>query len=83
MKIEKTTSFSADLKVDEESTSFVTFSGTVDADGKPNVNFYISDMAIYMAHTNEFMAAFTEFQTEVFDYSNEMLKGSSAVETGV
>ncbi|WP_057787150.1 hypothetical protein [Weissella minor] len=74
MKIEKTTQFSADLKIDEESTSFVTFSGTVDADGKPNVNFYISDMAIYMAHTNEFMSAFTKFQSEVFDYSNEMLK---------
>ncbi len=75
MKIEKTTSFSADLKIDEESATYVTFNGTVDANGKPNINFYISDMAIYMAHTNEFMSAFTEFQSEVFDYSNEMLKG--------
>lgn len=75
MKIEKITNFSADLRVDEESTSFVTFNGTVDADGKPNVNFYISDMTVYMAHTTEFMSAFTEFQSEVFDYSNEMLKG--------
>ncbi|WP_419154935.1 hypothetical protein [Weissella minor] len=75
MKIEKTTSFSADLKVDEEAPAYVTFSGSVGADGKPNINFYISDMAIYMAHTTEFMSAFTQFQKAVFDYSNEMLKG--------
>lgn len=80
MKIEKTTQFSAELKIDEEASSYVTFNGSVGTDGKPNVTFYISDMSIYMAHTNEFMSAFTQFQSEVFDYSSEMLKESTGKE---
>lgn len=81
MNIEKTANFSAGLSVTPNGVNYVQFNGSVDAKGKPNVDFYIADMESYREHVADFMAAFEQFQKVVFDYSNELLKELSAVET--
>ena len=66
MDIQKSMSFSAQLKDDNEIT-FVNFNGSVDEFAVPSVSYYISNQEAYRANSRLFRTSFMEFQNAVFD----------------
>ena len=72
-KIEKSTSFLA-YGIDDNNTRFVTFQGSVDANGMPSNNYYISDNDVYRNNLKLFREYNTAFQDAVFTESDNKLQ---------
>lgn len=72
-KIEKSTSFLA-YGVDDNNVRFVTFQGSVDANGMPSNNYYISDNDVYQNNIKLFRKYNTDFQDAVFAESDKKLQ---------
>lgn len=70
MKINQSTTFDAQLR-DEKEATYVNFTGSVDAQAVPSVNYYISNQDTYLANVKTFRSAFLEFQNAVFDASDK------------
>lgn len=66
LDIKKSLSLSAQLQSDDN-TPFANFSGSVDDDAVPNMNYYINNQDVYRANTKLFRDSLTEFQNMVFD----------------
>lgn len=66
MKINQSTTFDAQLR-DENEDTYVNFTGSVDAQAVPSVNYYISNQNTYLANVKAFRSALVEFQNAVFD----------------
>lgn len=71
-KIEKSTSFLA-YGIDNN-VRFVTFQGSVDANGMPSNNYYISDNDVYRNNLKLFREYNTAFQDVVFAESDKKLQ---------
>ena len=72
MKINQSTTFDAQLR-DENETTYVNFTGSVDENAVPSVNYYIANQDTYLANVKAFRSAFVEFQNAVFDASDNKL----------
>lgn len=72
MKINQSTTFDAQLR-DENDASYVNFTGTIDAQGVPSVNYYITNQTTYLANVKTFRSALVEFQNTVFDAADKKL----------
>ena len=72
MKINQSTTFDAQLR-DENEATYVNFTGSVDAQAVPSVNYYISNQNVYLANVKAFRSAFVEFQNAVFDAADKKL----------
>ena len=72
MKINQSTTFDAQLR-DENETTYVNFTGSVDENAVPSVNYYIANQDTYLANVKAFRSAFVEFQNAVFDASDKKL----------
>lgn len=72
-KIEKSTSFTA-YGYDDNNTRFVTFQGSVDANGMPSNNYYISDNDVYRKNLKLFRDYNSKFQDVVFEESDKKLQ---------
>ena len=72
-KIEKSTSFLA-YGIDDNNVRFVTFQGSVDADGMPSNNYYISDNGVYRKNLKLFRDYNSKFQDAVFSESDKKLQ---------
>ena len=66
MEIQKSMSFSAQLK-DDNDVTYVNFNGSVDENAIPSVSYYVSREDIYRANAKLFRTSFMEFQNAVFD----------------
>lgn len=69
MKINQSTTFDAQLRDANEAT-YVNFTGSVDENAVPSVNYYISNQDTYLANVRAFRSAFVEFQNAVFDVAD-------------
>ena len=72
MKINQSTTFDAQLR-DENETTYVNFTGSVDENAVPSVNYYIANQDTYLANVKAFRSAFVEFQNAVFDAADKKL----------
>ena len=72
MKIDQSTTFNAQLR-DENEATYVNFTGSVDAQAVPSVNYYISNQDTYFANVKTFRSALVEFQNAVFDAADKKL----------
>lgn len=72
MKINQSTTFDAKLQ-DEKETTYVNFSGSVDVQAVPSVNYYITNQTLYLANVKTFRSALVEFQNAVFDAADKKL----------
>lgn len=72
-KIEKSTSFLA-YGIDDNNVRFVTFQGSVDAQGMPSNNYYISDNDVYRKNLKLFREYNSAFQDAVFAESDKKLQ---------
>lgn len=72
MKIDQSTTLNAQLR-DENEATYVNFTGSVDAQAVPSVNYYISNQDTYLANVKTFRSAFLEFQNAVFDAAEKKL----------
>lgn len=81
MKINQSTTFDAQLR-DENEATYVNFTGSVDAQAVPSVNYYISNQNTYLANVKAFRSALVEFQNAVFDAADKKLAESEATTTG-
>ena len=69
MKINQSTTFDAQLR-DENETTYVNFTGSVDENAVPSVNYYIANQDTYLANVKAFRSALVEFQNAVFDVAD-------------
>ena len=72
MKINQSTTFDAQLR-DANETTYVNFTGSVDENAVPSVNYYIANQDTYLANVKAFRSAFVEFQNAVFDAADKKL----------
>ena len=72
MKINQSTTFDAQLR-DKNETTYVNFTGSVDENAVPSVNYYIANQDTYLANVKAFRSAFVEFQNAVFDAADKKL----------
>ena len=82
MKINQSTTFDAQLRDANEAT-YVNFTGSVDAQAVPSVNYYISNQNTYLANVKAFRSALVEFQNAVFDAADKKLAESETNTTEV
>lgn len=69
MKINQSTTFDAQLR-DSNDYTYVNFTGSVDENAVPSVNYYISNQDMYLANVKAFRSALVEFQNAVFDVAD-------------
>ena len=81
MKINQSTTFDAQLRDANEAT-YVNFTGSVDAQAVPSVNYYISNQNTYLANVKAFRSALVEFQNAVFDVADAKQAELADVEPG-
>lgn len=72
MKINQSTTFDAQLR-DENDASYVNFTGSVNAEAVPSVNYYITNKNTYLTNVKVFRSALDEFQNAVFDAADKKL----------
>ena len=72
MEIQKSMSFSAQLK-DDNDVTYVNFNGSVDENAIPNVSYYVSHEDIYRANVRMFRTSLMEFQNAVFDEADAQM----------
>lgn len=82
MKINQSTTFDAQLRDANEAT-YVNFTGSVDAQAVPSMNYYISNQDTYLANVRAFRSALVEFQNAVFDAADKKLAELEADTTEV
>lgn len=74
-EINKTTQFNQQLSITSEdgvASNYASFSGSIDKDGIPSVNYYISDASLYHGHLSEFRDGWSKFQTVVFEEADKV-----------
>ena len=81
MKINQSTTFDAQLRDANEAT-YVNFTGSVDAQAVPSINYYISNQDTYLANVKAFRSALVEFQNAVFDVADAKQAELADVEPG-
>lgn len=69
MKINQSISFDAQLR-DENEATYVTFTGSVDENAVPSVNYYIANQNTYLTNVKSFRSELVEFQNAVFNVAD-------------